>query len=72
MSRYCPHYCEHGGICELPSGHEGLHDSGYCQWDDAHSLTEDEADALLATKSGGDTYLSIKQTLSPFIGDESL
>jgi len=43
----CDSYCEHGGVCELELGHEGLHDSRYCQWDDAHALTKAEADEIL-------------------------
>jgi hypothetical protein len=43
-------YCEHGGVCELPDGHDGLHDSGYCQWSDDEALTKDAADAILIAK----------------------
>jgi hypothetical protein len=43
----CRSYCEHGGVCILDEGHEGLHDSDYCQWDDEHALTKEAADALL-------------------------
>jgi hypothetical protein len=46
----CGSYCEHGGICILEAGHEGLHDSDYCRWDDAHALTEWEADAYVGLK----------------------
>jgi hypothetical protein len=59
----CGSYCEHGGICELPKGHEGLHDSRYCQWDDAHALTEWEADQVLSQAPGGTDYLDFKNSL---------
>lgn len=59
----CGSYCEHGGICELAAGHDGLHDSGYCQWDDAHALTEWEADEVLASKPSGASYLAFKDAL---------
>ena len=68
----CGSYCDHGGICELPRGHEGLHDSGYCQWDDEHALTEAEADALLTKTAGGRGYLAMKYALQPLFGDEPL
>lgn len=53
----CGAYCSHGGICILSKGHEGKHDTDYCQWDDEESITRQEADAILATKPGGDTLL---------------
>ena len=68
----CGHYCSHGGICELPFGHEGQHDSGYCQWDSADSLTEEQADALLAESAGGSAYLRLKPLLQGLVGDEQI
>ena len=47
----CMSYCEHGGVCMLENGHKGLHDSRYCQWDDEHSLTKDEADEIMVAKN---------------------
>jgi hypothetical protein len=47
----CDSYCEHGGVCDLDLGHEGLHDSRYCQWDDAHALSKADADAVLIAKA---------------------
>lgn len=49
----CETYCSHGGVCELEQGHEGQHDSRYCQWGDDESLSRDEANAVLETKPGG-------------------
>ena len=46
----CDTYCEHGGVCELLAGHSGQHDSRYCKWDDAQSVTRDEADRMLEKK----------------------
>lgn len=43
----CNSYCEHGGICVLEDGHEGRHDSGYCQWDDKEGITKEKADKLM-------------------------
>lgn len=43
----CETYCEHGGICELDKGHEGLHDSRYCQWTDNEAIGKEEADRRL-------------------------
>jgi hypothetical protein len=48
----CWSYCSHGGICVLEAGHEGLHDSEYCQWADAEALTKDAADAVFRRKGG--------------------
>ena len=47
---YCLAYCSHGGTCTREPGHEDLHDSGYCQWADAESLTRDAADAVLRSR----------------------
>lgn len=56
---YCDSYCSHGGVCELDPGHEGLHDSRYCQWADAEALTREAADAILATKPGGEGLVAL-------------
>lgn len=50
-SNWCKNYCSHGGICERDKGHEGLHDTGYCQWSDAESISYEEAQDLLARRS---------------------
>jgi hypothetical protein len=42
----CDSNCEHGGVCILAYGHDGLHDSRYCQWDDEHALSPEEADEV--------------------------
>lgn len=47
----CSSFCTHGGVCNLEEDHEGLHDSGFCQWADAQALTRDAADAVLASGS---------------------
>jgi len=46
----CNSYCSHGGVCELEDGHEGQHDSRYCQWSDDEALDKDEADRRLMQK----------------------
>lgn len=46
----CESYCSHGGVCELDPGHEGLHDSSFCQWADAEALTKEAADQKLLDK----------------------
>jgi hypothetical protein len=61
--RPCRSYCEHGGVCELSAGHEGLHDSSYCQWSDAGALPKDQADAILASKPGGSEVLALVDAL---------
>lgn len=43
----CHSYCSHGGYCTLDNGHEGQHDSGYCQWSDEDSLSKPEADDVI-------------------------
>jgi hypothetical protein len=48
--RPCATYCEHGGVCELSSGHDGKHDSGYCQWTDEQAISREEADRRLIGK----------------------
>jgi len=59
----CGSYCEHGGVCILPAGHGGLHDSRFCQWDDEHALTEEEADALMRRNPSPEAalYVAIKE-----------
>lgn len=44
----CESYCSHGGACPLPPGHEGRHDSGYCQWTDDEAITREQAQQILA------------------------
>lgn len=68
----CRSYCEHGGICELEAGHDGLHDSRYCQWDDDHALTEEEADAVAARSTYGADYLRLKAVVGRFMPEEPL
>jgi hypothetical protein len=58
---YCGAYCPHGGICTLEECHDGDHNSYYCTWSDKESLTESEADELIADKLLGDTYLTMKK-----------
>lgn len=59
----CDSYCSHGGRCTKNPRHEGDHDSDYCTWTDAEALTHEQADAVLATKAGGQEYLD---NLQPF------
>lgn len=47
----CDSYCEHGGVCMREFGHDGLHDSKYCQWDDEHALSKEDANAVFRGKS---------------------
>lgn len=49
---YCVSYCSHGGVCILDAGHEGQHDSDYCQWGDSEALDKTTADALFYAKAG--------------------
>jgi hypothetical protein len=67
----CDSYCEHGGVCEKDRGHDGLHDSGYCQWDDARGLTKAEADVLLIQNSGavGEAIAAIEGVLRAALGE---
>jgi hypothetical protein len=55
----CESYCSHGGVCELDPGHEGLHDSSYCQWADAQSLTREAADEILREKPDGEMAIAL-------------
>jgi len=57
----CDAFCSHGGVCELKLGHTGKHDSGYCQWDDAGSISKQEADEIIARKPGGLEFLALEQ-----------
>lgn len=65
----CMTYCTHGGICELESGHDGLHDSSYCQWPDTQSATRRDADEILSAKPGGNAIV-IMQALIDGGGDD--
>ena len=40
----CHAYCEHGGYCVLPLGHECDHSSGFCTWDYQSSIDKATAD----------------------------
>ncbi len=42
----CNSYCVHGGICILKEGHDGKHDSDYCQWTDKEAISKEGADEL--------------------------
>ncbi len=55
--RPCDHYCTHGGRCVLDRGHDGLHDTRYCQWPDTESLNRQAADEVLAGKPDGQDFL---------------
>lgn len=46
----CGKYCSHGGYCIKGKGHKGVHNSGYCQWEDEDSLNKEEADEILKGK----------------------
>lgn len=46
----CGNYCSHGGACNLFKGHQGKHDSDYCQWETSESLTAEEADKIINAK----------------------
>lgn len=61
----CNSYCEHGGVCTLELGHDGLHDSTYCQWSDAQALTRDAADAVLSTNPEGQFVKTLWDMLIP-------
>lgn len=51
---FCNAYCTHGGVCNLDTGHEGLHSaSGYCEWEDRQSISEAEADQKINDKGYG-------------------
>ena len=43
----CWSYCSHGGVCVLDAGHEDLHNSNYCTWSDAESISREAADRIL-------------------------
>lgn len=49
----CNEYCSHGGICILNAGHSGQHETGYCKWDTADSITKSEADAIMSQTPTG-------------------
>lgn len=50
----CQSYCEHGGVCGLDAGHDGLHSNGFCPpWSDAQSITREAADARLLQQPNG-------------------
>ncbi len=72
MTGLCKSYCEHGGVCELDAGHDGLHDSRYCQWDDDHAVPKQQADDELVTKTGdyGRTIIGLTD-LFKGLGDEA-
>lgn len=47
---HCNSYCSHGGVCELSRGHDGLHDSSYCEWSDEEAISREDADEILSSK----------------------
>lgn len=67
MALICTSYCSHGGRCELDPGHEGMHDSRYCTWTDAESLTKDAADAVLSRSADGRDYLDTLDSLASIL-----
>lgn len=67
MSVLCGSYCSHGGRCESRSGHDGLHDSGYCTWTDAEALSREQADAVLGSTAAGQDFLDTMQPIADII-----
>jgi hypothetical protein len=63
----CDSYCSHGGRCTLKSGHTGLHNSGYCTWDDNEALTRQEADEVMAQTQEGRDFLNNEQPLADLL-----
>lgn len=61
----CETYCSHGGVCELERGHEGQHDSRYCQWTDDEALSRDEANEVLSRTPGGSLTALIWEATIP-------
>lgn len=59
-ARFCISYCQHGGVCERERGHDGKHDSGYCEWTDAEAVTKAEGDALARAASPfGELFVAV-------------
>jgi len=54
----CDSYCEHGAVCALYEGHDGEHDSNFCQWTDETAISREEANAI---------YLASGDPLAPLI-----
>ena len=50
VGKPCDSHCEHGGVCVLDAGHDGLHDSEYCTWTDTEAIPKEDADNLLRQK----------------------
>lgn len=72
---FCISYCSHGGVCILSPGHEGLHDSNYCQWSDAEALSRDEANRMIAenprtTQFEKDLILATDEVVNALFGGE--
>jgi hypothetical protein len=58
---HCESYCDHGGMCVLPLGHEGMHDSKYCTWPDADAVTREVADERLRDQPMGSLVLMAQE-----------
>lgn len=63
----CQAGCEHGGICELPVGHDGGHKAGPCTFTDDQGLTREESDAIIAQTTFGRMLLSWQKALEEII-----
>lgn len=63
----CKSYCSHGGRCVLDAGHDGLHDSRYCQWADAEALTREQADDVIGRTAQGRDFLDVLQPMADMI-----
>ena len=46
----CGRRCCHGGCCILPEGHEGNHDTEFCQFSEAEALSDEDGDNLAISK----------------------
>lgn len=66
---HCLAYCSHGGVCNREDGHEGKHDSDYCQWTDEESISYDEAQSRLAARSEQGQLLAFEWDLMVGEGD---
>jgi hypothetical protein len=71
MNLPCQSYCEHGGVCELDEGHDGLHDSSYCKWDDAHAIPKADADAKARAIPGGEAVVMLEDLTRAMLGQDA-
>ena len=68
----CNANCKHGGVCEGVLGHEGPHNSGYCQWESKDSISQEQADEIMRRKAYPEALIQLEAVLRDLNRDRAV